>query len=52
MFYKEDDGSVWINLEDAGMDRKIILRSDGTSVYITQDMGTADLRYEDFGTEK
>ncbi len=52
VFYKEDDGSVWINLEDAGMDRKIILRSDGTSVYITQDMGTADLRYEDFGTEK
>ena len=52
VFYKEDDGSVWIDLEDAGMDRKIILRSDGTSVYITQDMGTADLRYEDFGTEK
>lgn len=52
VFYKEKDGSVWINLEDAGMDRKIILRSDGTSVYITQDMGTADLRYEDFGTEK
>jgi len=52
VFYKEEDGSVWINLEDAGMDRKIILRSDGTSVYITQDMGTADLRYEDFGTEK
>ena len=52
VFYREDDGSVWIDLEDAGMDRKIILRSDGTSVYITQDMGTADLRYEDFGTEK
>jgi arginyl-tRNA synthetase len=52
VFYKNEDGSVWINLEDAGMDRKIILRSDGTSVYITQDMGTADLRYEDFGAEK
>jgi arginyl-tRNA synthetase len=52
VFYKEEDGSVWINLENVGMDRKIILRSDGTSVYITQDMGTADLRYQDFGTEK
>lgn len=52
VFYKEEDGSVWINLENSGMDRKIILRSDGTSVYITQDMGTADLRYQDFSTEK
>ncbi len=52
VFYKQSDGSVWINLEDAGMDKKLVLRSDGTSVYITQDMGTADLRFKDFGTEK
>lgn len=52
VFYKEDDGSVWIDLQDVNMDKKIVLRSDGTSVYITQDMGTADLRFEDFGTEK
>ena len=48
-FEKETDGSVWIDLTDAGMDRKIVLRSDGTSVYITQDIGTAMLRYQDFG---
>jgi arginyl-tRNA synthetase len=48
VFYKEDDGSVWVNLEDAGMDRKVVLRSDGTAVYITQDIGTAQKRYEDF----
>ena len=52
VFYKEHDGSVWIDLEDINMDKKIVLRSDGTSVYITQDMGTADLRFKDFGTEK
>ena len=48
VFYKEDDGSVWVNLEDAGMDKKVVLRSDGTAVYITQDIGTAQKRYEDF----
>jgi arginyl-tRNA synthetase len=52
VFYKEDDGSVWVNLEDVGMDRKIVLRSDGTSVYVTQDIGTAQQRYEDFGIDK
>ena len=52
IFYKEEDGSVWIDLSDINMDKKIVLRSDGTSVYITQDMGTADLRYKDFGTNK
>ncbi len=52
VFYKENDGSVWVNLEDAGMDRKIVLRSDGTSVYVTQDIGTAQQRYADFGIEK
>ena len=52
VFYKEQDGSVWIDLTDAGLDKKIVLRSDGTSVYITQDIGTAMLRYQDFHTEK
>lgn len=51
-FFKKDDGSVWVNLEDAGMDEKILLRADGTSVYMTQDLGTADLRYRDYGAEK
>lgn len=52
VFYREEDGSIWIDLEDAKMDKKIVMRSDGTSVYITQDIGTAELRYKDFGTEK
>jgi arginyl-tRNA synthetase len=51
-FYKKEDGSIWINLEDVGMDQKVLLRKDGTSVYITQDMGTARLRYNDFGISK
>ncbi|MBK8699943.1 MAG: arginine--tRNA ligase [Saprospiraceae bacterium] len=52
VFEKEADGSVWIDLTDAGMDRKIVLRSDGTSVYITQDIGTAMIRYKDFGVSR
>ena len=52
VFYKKDDGSVWIDLSDVGMDQKLVLRSDGTSVYITQDIGTAQLRYKDFGCKK
>lgn len=51
VFYRQDDGSVWINLEDVGMDKKVVLRSDGTAVYITQDIGTAQKRYEDFGID-
>ncbi len=47
VFYKEPDNSVWADLEDAGMDKKIVLRSDGTSVYMTQDIGTAHQRYAD-----
>ncbi|MFN8164862.1 MAG: arginine--tRNA ligase [Bacteroidia bacterium] len=47
-FYKKDDGSVWIDLQDAGLDSKVLLRSDGTSVYITQDMGTAQLRFNEY----
>jgi len=49
VFYKKDDGSVWIDLTADGLDNKLVLRADGTSVYITQDMGTADLKYTDFG---
>lgn len=52
VFYSEGDGSVWIDLDDAGMDKKLILRSDGTSVYITQDIGTAQIRNDDFGVDK
>ena len=47
IFYQKDDNSVWVNLEPYGLDEKILLRSDGTSVYITQDIGTAYLRYKD-----
>jgi len=46
-FYAKEDGSVWVNLEPNGMDHKILLRSDGTSVYMTQDIGTAIKRNED-----
>lgn len=52
VFEQEADGSVWIDMTDIGMDRKIVLRSDGTSVYITQDIGTAMQRYKDFGVSK
>jgi len=48
VFYKKEDGSVWIDLSDDGLDEKIILRSDGTAVYMTQDIGTAIQRHEDF----
>jgi len=51
VFFKKDDGSVWVDLTDAGHDQKIILRADGTSVYITQDLGTARMRYHDFGCD-
>lgn len=47
IFYSQEDGSVWVDLEDVGMDKKILLRSDGTSVYMTQDIGTAQMRYEE-----
>ena len=48
VFYKKEDGSVWIDLSAEGLDEKIILRSDGTAVYMTQDIGTAIQRHEDF----
>jgi arginyl-tRNA synthetase len=48
VFYRKDDGSVWIDLTDEGLDEKIVLRSDGTAVYMTQDIGTAIQRVQDF----
>jgi len=48
VFFKKDDGSVWVDLTDEGLDQKVLLRSDGTSVYMTQDIGTAILRFRDF----
>lgn len=52
VFFKKDNGSVWVDLTDEGLDEKLVLRGDGTSVYITQDMGTADLKYNDFKIDK
>ncbi len=52
VFYKKEDGSVFVDLTDAKLDQKAILRSDGTSLYITQDLGTARLRYDDFGARR
>jgi len=49
VFLKKEDGSIWADLTDKGLDQKLLLRSDGTSVYITQDLGTANERYQDFG---
>lgn len=48
VFYKKEDGSVWCDLTDEGLDEKLVLRSDGTAVYMTQDIGTAIERYKDF----
>ena len=48
VFFKKEDGSVWIDLTDEGLDEKLVLRKDGTSVYITQDLGLAQEKYEDF----
>ncbi len=52
VFYKKDDGSVWCDLSDEGLDQKLLLRPDGTSVYMTQDLGTAQLRFDDYHPEK
>lgn len=51
-FYRRDDNSVWADLRDNGLDEKLLLRSDGTSVYMTQDIGTAKMRFEDFPIDK
>ena len=52
IFYRREDGSVWANLTSDGLDEKLLLRSDGTSVYMTQDIGTAKLRYQDYPIDK
>ena len=52
VFEKHEDGSVWADLTDEGLDKKILLRSDGTSVYITQDIGTAQMRFTDYPIDK
>ncbi len=52
VFFQKPDGSVWIDLTNDGLDQKLLLRGDGTSVYITQDLGTADLKYRDFLMQK
>src|SRR5690606_14111361 len=48
VFFRKEDNSVWIELTDEGLDQKLVLRGDGTSVYITQDLGTAQLKYDEF----
>src|SRR6185437_4579537 len=52
VFYKKENGSVWVDLTSDGLDEKLLLRADGTSVYITQDLGTADLKYKEYGIDK
>ena len=52
IFYRRDDGSVWADLTDKGLDEKLLLRADGTSVYMTQDIGTAKLRFQDYPIDK
>jgi arginyl-tRNA synthetase len=52
VFYRREDGSVWVDLTSENLDEKLLLRSDGTSVYMTQDLGTAQLRYEEFHPQK
>jgi arginyl-tRNA synthetase len=52
VFFKKPDGSVWIDLTADGLDQKLVLRADGTSVYITQDLGTAQMKYDDFNMDE
>ena len=52
LFYRRDDNSVWADLTKEGLDEKLLLRSDGTSVYMTQDIGTAKLRFQDYPIDK
>ena len=52
LFFKKDDGSVWADLTKDGLDQKLLLRSDGTSVYMTQDIGTAEMRFHDYPIDK
>ena len=52
LFFRKEDGSVWADLSGDGLDEKLLLRADGTSVYMTQDIGTAKMRYEDYPIDK
>ena len=52
LFFKREDGSVWVDLTAEGLDEKLLLRADGTSVYMTQDIGTAELRFKDYDIKK
>lgn len=52
LFFRKEDGSVWADLAENGLDQKLLLRSDGTSVYMTQDIGTAKLRFQDFPIDR
>jgi len=52
VFFKKPDGSVWIDLTADGLDQKLVLRADGTSVYITQDLGTAQMKFDDFNMDE
>src|SRR5690606_38937739 len=52
VFFRKEDNSVWIDLTEDGLDEKLVLRGDGTSVYITQDLGTAQLKYDDFKVDE
>ena len=52
LFFRKDDNSVWADLADEGLDQKLLLRSDGTSVYMTQDIGTAEMRFNDYPIDK
>ncbi|MBO6515415.1 MAG: arginine--tRNA ligase [Bacteroidia bacterium] len=51
ILFQKEDGSIWADLTDDGLDQKLLLRADGTSVYMTQDLGTADLKYADYGMD-
>ena len=52
LFFRKSDGSVWADLSDEGLDQKLLLRADGTSVYMTQDIGTADMRFKDYSIDQ
>ncbi|MDK7751178.1 arginine--tRNA ligase, partial [Brevibacterium sp. UMB10442] len=52
LFIRKDDNSVWADLTDEGLDQKLLLRADGTSVYMTQDIGTAQMRFADYPIDK
>ncbi|MBC6401825.1 MAG: arginine--tRNA ligase [Ekhidna sp.] len=52
VFFKKENGSVWVDLTEEGLDEKLVLRADGTAVYMTQDMGTCDMKHKDFSFDK